>query len=389
MKRLTALAATKPVISVKFSVKDTRWSCQAGDAFSLLCENPLAVVNDLIELLGLKEDSVVKLTPLIPLTEDSLLALIGDRSITILELFTKYVDILHFPKKAFVRQLAEYCTEEADRRALLYLSSRLGSKDYMALASGHANILDFLHTFSSCQPPLDCLLSHLPLLHPRYFSVCSATGDECVEFIYSAMTYTMPDGEIRTGICTSWLNSCQMRIQNGEKIELSVYPRPSPHFRLPEDPSTPVIMICAGTGVSPFIGFLRTLQKNSVKRALNWLFYGFRNQQHDFLFEDELNALIKSRILSKLSIATSRETTHPKYVQDCLRLHSEEIYDLMNVNQPETCIYICGDELTMIKDVNTCIQEMLMEHGSMTDKEALALINKWNASKRIIRDIWV
>lgn len=399
MKRLTAKGAAKEVTLVSFTVTDSRWKCEAGDSFALCCENDPLAVDSLLEIFELDGSCLVKTTPLIPIMPGSLLEFIAEQTLSIREIFLKYIDIMHFPKKTLLRAMADFCKDASDQQNLVYLASKAGSSDYMTLANGHASLVDFVHTFRSCKPPLELLLGHLPALHPRFYSVCSAgstnvsgpNDKQAVEFIYSCMDYKLPSGEGRRGVCSAWLERIKMRLQGGEdKIVLKVFPRPAPHFRLPEDPSTPMIMICAGTGVSPFIGFLRTLEKNKLFLAFTWLIFGFRHRSHDFLFADELENYKSLGILSRLTIATSREldSGHPKYVQGALRAHAKELYELMKGSESAR-IYICGDELTMIKDVNVAIQEMLIEHGGMDAKQALNEFNSWNSTKRIIRDVWI
>lgn len=390
MHTLTSKDAIKPVVSVKFIVDDPRWYCEAGDSFALICENDPDTVDCLISRLYLGGETLVELSSVLPISSDGLIDLVGTGPITIKRLFMNFVDIMHFPKKSFIRHLAEFCENESEKFLMLYLSSKAGSADYMALASGHANIMDFLYTFPSCRPSLECVLSHLPALHPRFYSVCSSPNDPYVEFIYNPVDYLTPNGILRKGVCSSWLDRCRDLQQKGKKLEFSIFLRPSPHFRLPEDPSLPVIMICAGTGVSPFIGFLRSMREKQSKLAPLWLFYGFRNREQDFLFKDELYSLLTDGYMSKLSIATSREpeSGHPKYVQDALWLHSGEIYKLM-LSKPGARIYICGDELTMIKDVNMTIQRIISKEANVSEEEASSMFNDWNSDKRIVRDVWL
>lgn len=399
MKILTSKEAVKEVTLVSFTVTDSRWRCEAGDSFAVCCENDPLAVDSLLGILELDGSRLVKTTPLIPIMSGSLLELIAGQTLSVREIFLKHTDIMHFPKKTLLRAMADFCKDDSDRHNLLYLASKTGSSDYMKLASEHASLVDFVHTFRSCRPPLEFLLGHLPALHPRFYSVCSAGNTnnpssnekQAVEFIYSCMDYKLPSGDERRGVCSAWLERLKMKLQSGEdRISLKVFPRPAPHFRLPTDLSIPMIMICAGTGVSPFIGFLRTLERKKLCMAFTWLIFGFRHRSHDFLFADELGNYKSLGILSRLTITTSREpdSGHPKYVQGALKTHSKELYELMT-GPKSAIIYICGDELTMIKDVNAAIQDMLREHGGMDAKQALNEFNSWNSAKRIIRDVWV
>lgn len=384
---LTAPEAVKTVRLVSFDAKDDRWSCQAGDAFGIFCQNSVKAVKTLLSLLDLPGKQLISIRPLVPTKPETFLGSVCGRIWFLEEIFRDHADIMHFPKKSFIRHLAEFCHDPREREQLLYLCSKAGSANYLSLANSHASVLDFLGSFPSCKPSLECLFSHLPLLHPRYFSVCSATQDPCVQFVYSTMSYTMPDGSSRSGVCTAWLDKCAR--SNPANLEFRIFPRPSPHFRLPLDPKVPVIMICAGTGVSPFVGFLRSLARTAQRRSMLWLFYGFRNRRHDYLFGDELERYLQDGLLSRITVAASREpdSRAPRYVQDALRESYAEVHRLMTASNG--CIYICGDELTMIKDVNRELQLMIAAEEGVSEPDAQSILQSWGANKKIIRDVWV
>ena len=63
--------------------------------------------------------------------------------------------------------------------------------------------------------------------------------------------YSLQD-EPRTGVCTTFL---QDRFSTGDQAP--VFISHNPDFRLPADPSVPIILIGPGTGIAPFRAFLQ------------------------------------------------------------------------------------------------------------------------------------
>ncbi|KAH9417985.1 hypothetical protein DERP_008239 [Dermatophagoides pteronyssinus] len=84
------------------------------------------------------------------------------------------VDLRTIPKKATLCHLAQYTTDEQQRRRLLELSSKQGNIEYQKLILGQSiTICDILRLFDTCHPPIDVFFAHLITAKPRYFSASS------------------------------------------------------------------------------------------------------------------------------------------------------------------------------------------------------------------------
>lgn len=108
----------------------------------------------------------------------------------------------------------------------------------------------------------------------------------------------------------------------------------------------------------------------------------------DYLFQEELEEFIADGTLASLSIAVSRqpELGHPQYVQHALKNHQAELWAKLSSNSK---VYICGDELTMVKEVNDLFIAMISENMQVPTKEASVVYQQWTKEGRIVRDIWI
>ena len=90
----------------------------------------------------------------------------------------------------------------------------------------------------------------------------------------------------------------------------------APKFHLPDEKTSPVIMIGAGTGIAPFRSFwlerkidkMREKSQNGVignKWGEMVLYFGCRNSHNEDLYCDEIKQLVKSGVINEYHRAYS------------------------------------------------------------------------------------
>lgn len=197
------------------------------------------------------------------------------------------------------------------------------------------------------------LIDQLKPLHERLYSIASCTDGE-VDLL--VRKYRRADGSI--GNASGYLCS----LVPGDPVLASV--RVHSGFHLSHD--FPLIMIAAGTGIAPFIGFLAQRQQ-SGSTAGHWLFFGEQFAEHDAYFADALSDFQRQGILSQLDCVWSRESG--EYVQD--RLLQKQVQLREWILQRNAHIYICGSLSGFGESVVQTLQQLfdseLMKERLHTD----------------------
>ena len=235
------------------------------------------------------------------------------------------------------------------------------------------SILDVLEAYPNITLPFGVFLSMLNPMRIRQYSISSSPLQDPT---IASITYSVADADsIHLGVATNYLK----RLQAGAITHVTVK-KSHTSFHLPLDDSTPITMVCAGTGLAPFRGFLQErvakieAGKTGLGKAL--LFFGCRSPRADRLFADELDKWEKLgavKVYYAFSKAT-KESEGCKYVQDRLWREREETSDLFNQGGRA---YICGSA-AVGKAVADKVAGMRMEGAerkglSTTYEEAL----KW------------
>ena len=143
-------------------------------------------------------------------------------------------------------------------------------------------------------------------------------------------------------------------------------------------------MVGPGTGVAPFRAFLQDRAADKAP-GRNWLFYGHQRQATDFFYADELEALKKDGVLTRLSLAWSRDGSQKIYVQDRMR---ETGADLWSWLADGAHFYICGDAKRMAKDVEAALVDVIAAHGGVTAEAAVAYVQAMKKAGRYQADVY-
>ena len=331
----------------------------------------------------------------------------------IYDLIKYYLELRAIPKKSALRHLAEFCTDASHKRRLLELSSREGDNEYnQFVRKDMLGILDILQVFHSCRPPLEVLLVNCPAFVPRYYSVVNAPNPQTtnqLKFVFSVISFNKKHLRVNSqllGVFTGTMFRLLDRTPEENLVNrltelnlgsdvnrFKLFKRKNLNFKLPKDLNTPIIMIGPGTGVAPFLGFLQYRQQMSaLGQEVSgewWLFYGCRDPQIDYIYENELNQFLANKVLTKLCLCFSRESdseSAPKHVDKLILKEAKQIYRL--IDKQRAVVYVCGDIKGMSTDVFNAFVKLVEECGKESRENAVKYVRDMQSDKRYLLDIW-
>ncbi|XP_067639113.1 NADPH--cytochrome P450 reductase isoform X3 [Eurosta solidaginis] len=300
-----------------------------------------------------------------------------------------YLEITAIPRTHILKELAEYCTDEADKEFLRSMSSITpeGKEKYQSwIQDACRNIVHILEDIKSCRPPIDHLCELLPRLQPRYYSISSSSKlyPNHVHVTAVLVQYKTPTGRMNKGVATTYLKS---KKPGEADVRVPVFIRKS-QFRLPTKSELPVIMVGPGTGLAPFRGFIQERQHlhdegKTVGESI--LYFGCRKKSEDYIYEEELEEFIKKGTLT-LKIAFSRDQKEKIYVTHLIEKDADLIWNVLGEKNGH--FYICGDAKNMAVDVRNILVKILMTKGGMSEADAVQYIKKMEAQKRYSADVW-
>ena len=224
------------------------------------------------------------------------------------------------------------------------------------------------------------LLGLLRSLPPRLYSIASsqASVGEEAHLLVSAVRYET-HGQRRTGVASTFIAD---RRRVGDRLRVHV--KPNPHFRLPADPATPILMIGPGTGVAPFRAFMQERDAAGA-RGPSWLFFGDRTYTQDFLYQLEWQDLLQRRVLHRLDVAFSRDQDAKRYVQHRLWEQRRDVHAWIRAGAQ---IYVCGDQAHMARDVHTALRDVIADQSAIPPEAADAELTTMKQQGRYLLDVY-
>ena len=243
------------------------------------------------------------------------------------------------------------------------------------------DILDLLELFPQLTELGMEFISLLSPLAPRYYSIASApvaVGDE-VHLVVKQVVYHNPHISERThyGVASYAIS----QFKTGDAVECEL--KRNPTFQLPDDLSTPIIMLGAGTGIAPYIGFLQQRIADNAS-GQNILIFGETRQACSFLFGEFLTDCEAHKHLT-LFTAFSRDQTEKVYVQDRIREQADLLWKAIKQGAH---IYICGSQFGLAEDVKTACLELIMHFDAVSLETAEQTFQAWRKQKRLQMDVY-
>ncbi|MBU6464600.1 MAG: sulfite reductase subunit alpha [Bradyrhizobium sp.] len=352
---LNKAGSGKQTWHIEFDLSGCGLDYTVGDSFGIFAKNDLGNVDQIIALLGASHTTEVTGKTL----RD---ALISDVSLS--------------PAPDTLFELLSFITGGAQREKARALAQ---GED----PDGDAATLDVmaaLQKFSGVRPHPEAFVEALEPLQPRLYSISSshnATPGK-LSLTVDSVRYVVGKRK-RLGLASIFLAE---RIQPGEEVK--VYVQKANGFALPKDPNTPIIMIGPGTGVAPFRAFL---QDRRATRAAgkNWLFFGHQHSACDFFYADELNAMKTAGLLTRLSLAWSRDGDRKFYVQDRMREVGRELWTWLAEGAH---VYVCGDAKRMARDVERALVDIVAQFGARSTDESVAFLGELKKKGRLQQDVY-
>ncbi|MCE9956497.1 assimilatory sulfite reductase (NADPH) flavoprotein subunit [Aeromonas rivipollensis] len=352
-QKITGRDSTKDIRHIEINLEESGITYQPGDALGIWFDNDADLVGEVLALTGLSGDETTAQGPL-------------------RAALTRHFELTRL-HGGFITGLADI----SDNAALKDLA---GDKAQVNALVASAQVVDVLKRFPSSLSA-DQLVKLLRPLTPRLYSIASAQSEveEEVHLTVGVVRYPQEDGTVRSGGASSYLAD-----RLAEEAEVRVFVEHNDNFRLPANPDTPVIMVGPGTGIAPFRAFMQEREAQGAE-GKNWLIFGNPHFTQDFLYQVEWQRYVKSGLLSKISLAFSRDQANKIYVQDRLREAGLELYQWLEAGAH---FYVCGDANHMAKDVQEALLDVISDHGHKSREEAEEYLSELRRAKRYQRDVY-
>lgn len=355
-QKITGRDSIKDIRHIEISLEDSGIQYQVGDALGVYFLNDEAMVQRMINAYGLSAEESVTL---------------GDDSLTLAQALTEKCELtLSYP--TFVKSLAE---SSGDAALTALLADKAALREYLVprqivdIAIDYPVKVTAQQVVDACRP-----------LTARLYSIASSQHEvEDEVHLTVALVEYEEHGFVHQGGASGFLAK---RLDEGAPVK--VYVEGNDNFRLPADPNTPVIMVGPGTGIAPFRAFMQERDAQEAE-GKNWLFFGNPSFTQDFLYQTEWQGYVKSGLLSKISLAFSRDQAEKIYVQHRLLEQGAEVYEWLEAGAH---FYVCGDANHMSKDVEHALLTIYQTHGKQSADEAKKSLLALRKAKRYQKDVY-
>ncbi|KAJ9315723.1 hypothetical protein DTO271D3_3979 [Paecilomyces variotii] len=377
-RRLTPVTYDRNIFHIEFDLGDSGLTYDIGEALGVHAENDSESVMEFIKFYGLNPEEIVE----VPNREDE--SVLENR--TVYQALMQNVDIFGRPPKRFYEALAEFATDEKEKKELLTLGGPEGAEEFKRRAEvDTVTYADILLEFPSAHPAFHDIVRIVSPMKRREYSIasCQKVTPTSVALMIVVVNWVDPNGRDRFGQATRYLKD----LKPGTPVTVSVK---SSVMKLPPKSTQPLIMAGLGTGLAPFRAFVqhRAMEKAQGKEVGAVLLYmGSRHQREEYCYGEEWEAYQAAGVITVLGRAFSRDQPEKIYIQDRMRQTLPEI--IQAYIRDDGAFYLCGPTWP-VPDVTAVLEEAITTEAQANGKrvEARKEIEKLKDQERYVLEVY-
>lgn len=353
---------------------------RSGDYLAVLGRNRSEVVQRALRRFGLTHDTEV----LLKSQNSHASTLPTDRPLPIGEILSSYVELNQPITRSQVALVASKASCPPEAAEL----QKLANVDYeAAVLAKRVSALDLLERYQSVQLGLGEFLSMLPSMRARQYSISSSplwSADQVTLTIAVVDAPALSGSGHYVGVASGMLAEAQP----GDRLSVAVRPS-NARFHPPSDPKVPMVLICAGSGIAPFRGFLqeRALQKQGGQEVgPSVLFFGVDAADVDFLYREEFAEWERLGVVEVLPAFSATPSEGVQFVQDRVWKERRRVAELFEAG---AMVFLCGDGQRMAPAVRAALINIYREASGVSEEAAQAWADEVEHERgRFVSDVF-
>ncbi|KAJ7447839.1 fatty acid hydroxylase [Mycena latifolia] len=343
-------------------------SARAGDYVAILPQNPTRDVRRVLARFSLSNEEEVILSSVGPTS------LPVGKPVKLAEILTGYIELSQPATTRDLGILSQAATTDETRAYIEELKSSYSE----AVLAKRLSVFEILESHTDIALSIGAFLQMLPSMRVRQYSISSSPlwNPSRITVTVSVLDAPALSGTTNQpflGVGSNYLAS----LMPGDRVQMAVRPSAAA-FHPPENPATPVVMFCSGSGIAPMRGFIqeRAAQKASGRAVGEMLlFFGCRSPTTDFLYSDsDLAEWIKQGVVD-VRPAFSRSTEDSegcKYVQH--RVWKDSAY-VVEAYRKGASFFTCGSA-NVAKGIKATLVDIIKAEENVDEAEATVKFEK-------------
>ncbi|KAH0487908.1 MAG: uncharacterized protein KVP18_002182 [Porospora cf. gigantea A] len=388
-ERITPHDYDVEVRHLEFDLSGTSMQYSLGDSLAVWPRNSVESVDRFCAYFGFNPNVTVKVSPAGGDSSVKHLSLFK-QPITVRQLFEECLDIEGKPNRGFYEALWKHCkdaVEKSDAKSLLTTpEGKKRIKDYLEETM---TFCDVLRIFKSVKPSLAEMIDLIPLMKCRYYSIASSqkyVGEKSLHLCVGIVDWHNPQGQLRTGGATGFIRRLAARKDESHVVCGQIK---ATAFNLPPSDTMPMLVAGMGTGIAPFRAFIQHrawCKQNGRDVGPLVVYFGCRYQAKDWLYGDEMQAMVKAGVITELRCAFSRDQEEKHYVQHEISKDPDLFYKRF-VDQ-EGYFYICGSAKQVPIDIRKAACSVIATREGVSHEVAEAKITELIIKGRYNIEAW-